>query len=646
MITQHKWKLKFGVVGASATTVGRRMKQEDLYFVNETSIVLCDGHVDTDVVSYVGRHFVSVIDTKSLEQYASNIMKLDAEMQTNNNMKGGCTCVAITFEEKKEGKKHSMCWNNVSSLIHDYPTLPKSSLLATIANIGDSQLLVYSNQKIIFATEPHRPFSVSEKKRIEKAGLTVQMDSNGQYRIADQSTLKFNLSRTFGNFSEKRISNLSVFEQPMIAAPDITQIWIPPGSLIVMFSDGMTEQLSIPDILAILQYVEDYSVEQIARILLEMAYYRNSTDNITICVVKIPGVKEVPDFFSVKEIPSDIESDLDTLIYQDKSLVHIPSDAHQWIIINADCYPEIVDVIDFDLLLTQIDEYITKSKKIIKEQQEKKCILYDPSFSCETKPFVFYKHEQDACTQTWLQELNRFLPYGLYYHQLLVFILLQKISKIEQKEEELKRFGNTEFVWQTTDKKKNYGQVSNEHQTLFVLGLELTKEDEKWLHDEKDWTTDDFFNEIIARKKLVKDFGMIVYEQDRNIHLQCSGNVSYSIYGDHANVVWISYECKKDSLHKEIIPLVPGGCIVMSLSPTTNYSYSSAWENKTLLHRALNNHLNYAVSLALSLSSHTIHIHSIIMFAQQYEHYLEIIQKLSKKYHLSTSSPSPFIIYF
>lgn len=149
-----------------------------------------------------------------------------------------------------------------------------------IANVGDSRTLVARDEKLIFATQDHKPQNQDERARIERCGGTVRMNRvDGDLAV----------SRAFGDGVFKRFKDGDLRNQKVIAVPDITRLECFPGDVIIVACDGVfegsfTNEEVVQCVYSFLPAPSgDYGV--IGARVVDQAVRRGSKDNISCMVV-------------------------------------------------------------------------------------------------------------------------------------------------------------------------------------------------------------------------------------------------------------------------------------------------------------------------------------------------------------------------
>lgn len=105
-----------------------------------------------------------------------------------------------------------------------------------IANCGDSRAVLCRNGVPVFSTEDHKPFLMSEKRRIVNAGGSVMCQRvNGSLAV----------SRALGDYDYKNVSELGQCEQLVSPEPEIfCQERDPQDYFLVLACDGVWDVMS------------------------------------------------------------------------------------------------------------------------------------------------------------------------------------------------------------------------------------------------------------------------------------------------------------------------------------------------------------------------------------------------------------------
>lgn len=138
-----------------------------------------------------------------------------------------------------------------------------------VANVGDSRVVACRAGSAIPLSIDHKPDRVDERQRIEEAGGFIIWA--GTWRVGGVLAV----SRAFGD----------KFLKPyVVAEPEIQEEEIDGVDFIIIASDGLWNVISNKDAVDIVQDI--MNAEAASRKLIEEAYARGSSDNITCVVVR------------------------------------------------------------------------------------------------------------------------------------------------------------------------------------------------------------------------------------------------------------------------------------------------------------------------------------------------------------------------
>lgn len=138
-----------------------------------------------------------------------------------------------------------------------------------VANVGDSRVVACRSGSAIALSDDHKPDRSDERERIEQAGGFIIWA--GTWRVGGVLAV----SRAFGD---------KLLKPYVVAEPEIREQEIDGVDFIIIASDGLWNVLSNKDAVAIVQDITD--AEAASRKLIEEAYARGSSDNITCVVVR------------------------------------------------------------------------------------------------------------------------------------------------------------------------------------------------------------------------------------------------------------------------------------------------------------------------------------------------------------------------
>ncbi|CAN6236522.1 unnamed protein product [Urochloa humidicola] len=139
-----------------------------------------------------------------------------------------------------------------------------------VANVGDSRAIICRGGNAIAVSKDHKPDQTDERQRIEDAGGFVMWA--GTWRVGGVLAV----SRAFGD---------KLLKQYVVVDPEIREEVVD-GTLefLVLASDGLWDVVSNEEAVAMTRSIQD--PEEAAKKLLQEAYKRESSDNITCVVVR------------------------------------------------------------------------------------------------------------------------------------------------------------------------------------------------------------------------------------------------------------------------------------------------------------------------------------------------------------------------
>ena len=156
-------------------------------------------------------------------------------------------------------------------------------------NLGDSRTVLYGDNGTYFSTRDHKPSVASEFERIENTKYNVIMKDVG--RIGGFLAV----SRSFGDYVYKldnddkyRPTDYAVSTVPEIDIIDINKI-NSKNKLIISATDGLWDVFSNSQVFQYIQNSKNKGLgyKSILKNLVNLAYERGSTDNITIVMVEL-----------------------------------------------------------------------------------------------------------------------------------------------------------------------------------------------------------------------------------------------------------------------------------------------------------------------------------------------------------------------
>ena len=207
----------YGIKYAVSAMQGWRLEMEDAHVCKTESpmknwsfFAVFDGHAGAGAAKYCSTNLVdSILEAlKELKKKGENSKDSEEDLMVKAIKEGFISLDKAMSEDGtwSEGLDHS---GTTALVVLISPTH------IYWANCGDSRGFICRSNTVPFHTADHKPYVVSEKERIEKAGGTVMMQRvNGSLAV----------SRALGDFDYKRNASLSPIEQLVSPEPDITVI--------------------------------------------------------------------------------------------------------------------------------------------------------------------------------------------------------------------------------------------------------------------------------------------------------------------------------------------------------------------------------------------------------------------------------------
>lgn len=160
-----------------------------------------------------------------------------------------------------------------------------------IANCGDSRcVLARGDGRGVWASEDHKPTLEGERKRIEAAGGTVSMRRvNGDLAV----------SRALGDYLYKQVAGFPAEKQQVSCEPEVTVLKREDkDDYLILACDGIWDVMTNEDCV---QFVRskvrqgETDLGAICEMIADHCLGLNSRDNMTCCIVELPGaVKPSP----------------------------------------------------------------------------------------------------------------------------------------------------------------------------------------------------------------------------------------------------------------------------------------------------------------------------------------------------------------
>lgn len=151
-----------------------------------------------------------------------------------------------------------------------------------LAWVGDSRAVLEKNGIVGFETQDHKPDSKNELDRIERAGGKIHKD--GVWRINGLA-----ISRSIGDRKLKADNR----KGQIIAVPEYAKIELSDDNhFLIMASDGLWDVMKNQEAVDFVkEKIATTDLDTIALDLKNEAIKRNSSDNITVCIIKLNEIQ-------------------------------------------------------------------------------------------------------------------------------------------------------------------------------------------------------------------------------------------------------------------------------------------------------------------------------------------------------------------
>lgn len=280
-----------------AAMQGLRVQFEDKHVITSLNSVaghslvgMFDGHAGTLTAEHAAQHMADILEsTVQWKKYAS----LSQSQRASSSALLGEALVQ-TYVDLDTGLKKILVEGstvtNASGSTAVCALITPTHIIC--ANLGDSRCILGTKSSTVAMCEDHKPSLPLEKKRIANAGGKVLWDRvNGMLAM----------SRALGDFSYKMDPNLSDAEQLVIAFPDIAvhERNYAEDEVLVLACDGVWDVVTNEEAISFVTSLLNGTSEKgagapasslaCAEALIDWALERESSDNISAIVVKLPG---------------------------------------------------------------------------------------------------------------------------------------------------------------------------------------------------------------------------------------------------------------------------------------------------------------------------------------------------------------------
>jgi serine/threonine protein phosphatase PrpC len=201
------------------------------------------------------------------------------ERMNNGKEDSGSTCVTAGVRRQGDGK-----------------------FACFVANAGDSRgILVRRKDRVVVASEDHKPDRADEKERITAAGGYVSAEGPEQCARLDGSLA---VSRSFADFQYKQ-GDLKPHETKVSCVPELYFNTLDAGDIVLLACDGIFDVMSTDElveyVLARIDGKKSVDLGAIAADVLRECLKKDSKDNMTLIIA------EVGMGFSEEPVPDEIQ---------------------------------------------------------------------------------------------------------------------------------------------------------------------------------------------------------------------------------------------------------------------------------------------------------------------------------------------------
>lgn len=263
------------VSGFIVSERGARKHMEDSFVINSVGNISIYGVFDGHGGGYV---------SKNLPEYCNSILL--------PKLNDGITTEKIVKSFLEIDKKYYNLWNrNMFGTDGSTASIViQSKNMLYFVNLGDSRTVLYNDAGVYFSSRDHKPTRVDEYERIETSRYNVVMKDVG--RIGGLLAV----SRSFGDFIYKiddddtyRPVDYAVSVVPEVDVVDISLFKNSKYKFVVCATDGLWDVFSNREVYEYIlrNKLSGNSNKTIMRDLVNLAYQRGSTDNITVVYVEL-----------------------------------------------------------------------------------------------------------------------------------------------------------------------------------------------------------------------------------------------------------------------------------------------------------------------------------------------------------------------
>jgi len=235
--------------------------------------VVCDGHGGSQVADYVNKNLYPNISsqptfiTNPEDAITNGFLRTETELATmakNGVIDGGIgTTVAVALI--------------VGSELY-------------VANIGDTEAVIFSGAEWKLLTEPHTLNNLDERKRVEAAGGKI-IGKDSVFRLGhplwNPKLVNLGITRAIGDFYFKDKEWIGETNSGLIAVPNVVRWTLTTDDeFLLIASDGFWDVVTKDEAMQFVKKMISFDSNSICSCLINLGKMRNSKDNLTVVLVK------------------------------------------------------------------------------------------------------------------------------------------------------------------------------------------------------------------------------------------------------------------------------------------------------------------------------------------------------------------------
>jgi protein phosphatase 1L len=239
---------------------------------------VCDGHGGVQAADFVNAHLFNKIISRPcllsdpIDAITSGFAEVEEEF------------VRLAREKEFDG----MVGTTVTAV------LILGSILF-VANLGDSEAVLCSKGKVKVLTECHSTNNEMERKRVEAVGGIIVRDRHGAYRLGhpvwNPTYVNIAVTRSIGDIYFKCAEYVDSKQSGLIATPSIKKVELTGDEkFMIIASDGFWDVVKYEEAVDLVLGKLHLECSEICEQLVELSKSRNSSDNVTVLLVKLTVV--------------------------------------------------------------------------------------------------------------------------------------------------------------------------------------------------------------------------------------------------------------------------------------------------------------------------------------------------------------------